>query len=367
MLRTPNQPKVADNIEASRNIVDQPGRRLVVRPPKYLRKTKFIEDMIPWLYLKCVSTNVFQVASQWLPGTNANQLTAPVITRLKTAAETDGGQSCRRSVAGKCCVYLSAGGSYCNARFTDNKERIRAEIRQRLPGLSGTTAKGRKDYTAVLDRHRKTDASRNEILLSPALRGRVRAPELATGNEPLVCRNSLKSVFPGTSIRKATVPKTPIHLNHVPRSLSRHSKPMLRIICEAPTKHTPGNTFAPCRETVAVRYEATVQSLRKNRDSGLASCNFPAEKSCHVHTEHATENAFATMRRRHQRIKGTGTTYTSVTGTVKPAQSASKNSKKLRGHHHMADQGRGTDLPTHSKNGNPTTKRSPLHRREIVA
>ena len=39
--------------------------------PKYLRKTKSMEELIPWLYLKGISTNDFQEALQSLLGTGA--------------------------------------------------------------------------------------------------------------------------------------------------------------------------------------------------------------------------------------------------------------------------------------------------------
>ena len=103
MLSAAIESEVADHIEARNGIVDEAGCRLVVRNgslpegqvttglgpvsvrqprvrdkrskdqrevftpgvlPKYLRKTKSIEDMIPWLYLKGISTNDFPEALQ---------------------------------------------------------------------------------------------------------------------------------------------------------------------------------------------------------------------------------------------------------------------------------------------------------------
>jgi len=103
MLSAAIESEVADYIEARKGIVDEAGCRLVVRNgslperqvttglgpvsvrqprvrdkrsrdqrevftpgvlPKYLRKTKSIEDMIPWLYLKGISTNDFPEALQ---------------------------------------------------------------------------------------------------------------------------------------------------------------------------------------------------------------------------------------------------------------------------------------------------------------
>ena len=51
--------------------------------PPYLRKTKAIEELIPWLYLKGVSTGDFSEALQALVGPSAVGLSANVVVRLK--------------------------------------------------------------------------------------------------------------------------------------------------------------------------------------------------------------------------------------------------------------------------------------------
>ena len=51
--------------------------------PPYLRRAKSIEDMLPWLYLKGVSTGDFSEALAALLGPDAPGLSATTITRLK--------------------------------------------------------------------------------------------------------------------------------------------------------------------------------------------------------------------------------------------------------------------------------------------
>jgi putative transposase len=51
--------------------------------PPYLRKTKSIEELIPWLYLKGVSTGDFSEALAALLGPDAKGLSATTVTRLK--------------------------------------------------------------------------------------------------------------------------------------------------------------------------------------------------------------------------------------------------------------------------------------------
>lgn len=51
--------------------------------PRYLRKAKSVEELLPWLYLKRVSTSNFTEALAALLGPNAKGLSATTITRLK--------------------------------------------------------------------------------------------------------------------------------------------------------------------------------------------------------------------------------------------------------------------------------------------
>jgi transposase-like protein len=51
--------------------------------PRYLRKTKSVEELLPWLYLKGVSTGDFQDAWAAPLGPDAKGLSSKTITRLK--------------------------------------------------------------------------------------------------------------------------------------------------------------------------------------------------------------------------------------------------------------------------------------------
>jgi hypothetical protein len=51
--------------------------------PRYLRRAKSVEELLPWLYLKGVSTGDFGEALAALLGPDAKGLSAKTITRLK--------------------------------------------------------------------------------------------------------------------------------------------------------------------------------------------------------------------------------------------------------------------------------------------
>jgi putative transposase len=51
--------------------------------PRYLRRTRSLEELLPWLYLKGLSTGDFSVALTALLGQDAPGLSAATISRLK--------------------------------------------------------------------------------------------------------------------------------------------------------------------------------------------------------------------------------------------------------------------------------------------
>ena len=75
--------------------------------PPYLRKTKSIEDLIPWLYLKGISTGDFPQALASLLGPDAAGLSATTVTRLKAHWEDEYGTGA--SVAWKASSTCTCG------------------------------------------------------------------------------------------------------------------------------------------------------------------------------------------------------------------------------------------------------------------
>ena len=76
--------------------------------PPYLRKSRSIEELIPWLYLKGVSTGDYAEASQPLLGTDAKGLSPNVIVRLKEKWGQEYEEWSRRDLSGEEFVYVWA-------------------------------------------------------------------------------------------------------------------------------------------------------------------------------------------------------------------------------------------------------------------
>jgi len=78
--------------------------------PPYLRKTKSLEELIPWLYLKGISTGDFSEALAALVGPQAKGLSASTVVRLKSIWEEEFQEWNQRSLEGKQYVYVWADG-----------------------------------------------------------------------------------------------------------------------------------------------------------------------------------------------------------------------------------------------------------------
>jgi len=85
--------------------------------PAYLRRTAAIEELIPWLYLKGVSTSDFGETLQALVGEKAKGLSANVVVRLKEQWADEYDAWMKRDLSEKQYVYVWADGIYAKVRI----------------------------------------------------------------------------------------------------------------------------------------------------------------------------------------------------------------------------------------------------------
>ena len=90
--------------------------------PPYLRRAKSVEDLLPWLYLKGISTGDFGEALAALLGPDAPGLSATTVIRLKTAWAEEYERWLRRDLSAKRYVYLWADGVYFSPRFEHDQQ-----------------------------------------------------------------------------------------------------------------------------------------------------------------------------------------------------------------------------------------------------
>jgi transposase-like protein len=318
-----SQPRVRDN-------ASDPQARVMFSPsvlPPYLRKSRAIEELIPWLYLKGISTGDFSDALQALVGPEATGLSANVIVRLKEQWFEEYEQWMKRDLSSTQYVYFWADGIHANVRLEDE-----ANQKQCLLVLMGATAEGHKELIAVVDGYRESKQSWCELLLDLKQRGLTIAPKLAVGDGALGFWAALREVYSETREQRCWVHKTANVLNKMPKSVQPKAKADLHEIWQAETREQANTAFDHFLEKYGPKYQAACECLRKDRDVLLTFYDFPAEHWRHLRTTNPIESTFATIRLRHRRTKGNGTRRASLTMMFKLAQSAQKRWRRLNGH-----------------------------------
>lgn len=304
--------------------------------PPYLRKTKSLEELIPWLYLKGVSTGDFSEALAALLGPAAVGLSATTITRLKGVWETEFQEWTKRSLEGRKYVYVWADGVHFNIRLEEDRQCILV--------LMGATEDGRKELIAVTDGYRESEQSWKALLLDVKSRGLVVDPKLATGDGALGFWKALPQVYPATREQRCWVHKTANVLDKLPKRLQPEAKEKIHAIWMAPTKADADQAFNLFVATYQAKYPKATECLSKDHDVLLSFYDFPAEHWRHLRTTNPIESTFATVRLRHRRTKGNGTRRACLTMVFKLMQSAQKRWRLLNGSELLPDVIQGTQF-----------------------
>jgi transposase-like protein len=302
--------------------------------PPYLRKTKSIEELIPWLYLKGVSTGDFSEALKALVGPECPGLSATTVTRLKTVWEEEFQEWSKRSLEGKQYVYIWADGVHFNIRLEEDRQCILV--------LMGATADGKKELIAVVDGFRESEQSWLGLLLDVKARGLVIDPKLAIGDGALGFWKAIRQVYPQTREQRCWVHKTANVLDSLPKRLQPEAKQKLHDIWMADTRDHANQAFDLFQRTYAAKYPKAIECLAKDRDVLLAFYDFPAEHWIHLRTTNPIESTFATVRLRTKRTKGSGSRIACLTMVYKLMQSAAKKWRLLNGTQMLIEVLRGT-------------------------
>jgi transposase-like protein len=320
------QPRVRDK---SHHVEERAVFTSAILPP-YLRKSRSVEELIPWLYLKGISTGEFPEALQSLLGEDAKGFSPNVVVRLKERWGQEYEEWSRRDLSGEEYVYVWADGIHVNVRLEDEGNQ-----KQCLLVLMGATAEGRKELIAVIDGVRESKQSWQELLLDLKQRGLTKPPKLAVGDGALGFWAALREVYPTTREQRCWVHKTANVLNKMPKALQAKAKSDLHQIWLAETRDAAIKAFDHFLEKYGAKYEAACSCLSKDRDALLAFYDFPAEHWGHLRTTNPIESTFSTIRLRHRRTKGSGSRRASLTMMFKLAQSASRRWRRLNGHHQL--------------------------------
>ena len=292
--------------------------------PPYLKKTRRVEAVIPWLYLKGISTNDFGEALTALFGESVGGLSPATIARLKEGWEREYAQWRTREWHGEEFVYLWADGIYVN---------VRGGERRCLLVVVGCDARGRKRFLALEAGFRESRESWKAVLLSLRDRG-VKAAKLAVGDGGLGLWSALAEVYPETRAQRCRVHKTANVLDRLPKRVQGEAKSMLR---GSDTRERAKEAFERFCATWEAKYPKAADCLSRDREELLAFYDFPAAHWQSLRTTNPIESTFATIRLRTVKTRNCLSEKTALSLVHQLAMSAEKRWRRLRGFRYLAD------------------------------
>jgi len=297
--------------------------------PPYLRRTKHVEELLPVLYLKGISTGDFREALQALLGRHVIGLSAETIVRLKQVWQREYETWRQRDLSTSRYVYWWVDGIYFNVRLDTD--------RQCLLVIIGARPDGTKELVAIDDGFRESADSWRSLLRDLKRRGLPQGPAVATGDGALGFWMALAEEFPQTRPQLCWVHKTANVLDKLPQSLQAKAKSMLHDIYLAPTRREAEDAWERFVTTFAEKYPKAVACLTAHRDELLTFYAVPAEHWPSLRSTNVIESTFATVRLRTKRTKGCGSRLATLTMVFKLVESAAKRWHRLRGSHQLSE------------------------------
>lgn len=292
--------------------------------PRYLRRTRSLEELLPWLYLKGLSTGDFSSALTALLGKDAPGLSANTISRLKEVWKSEYEQWSKRSLSGKQYVYIWADGIYFGVRLED--------ARQCILVIIGADSDGKKELLGIADGYRESEESWKELLLDLKQRGLSIDPKLATGDGGLGFWKALPQVFGSTRAQRCWKHKTANVLNKLPQALQAKAKANLNQISLAESRAAAEQAFDHFLLSYEAKYPKATECLAKDRDELLTFFDFPAEHWQHIRTTNPIESTFSTVRLRTTKTRGCVSRAGMLAMVFKLTKTAEQNWRLLKGH-----------------------------------
>jgi putative transposase len=292
--------------------------------PRYLRRTRSLEELLPWLYLKGLSTGDFSSALTALLGKDAPGLSANTISRLKEIWKSEYEQWSKRSLSGKQYVYIWADGIYFGVRLED--------ARQCILVIIGANSEGKKELLGIADGYRESEESWKELLLDLKQRGLSIDPKLATGDGGLGFWKALPQIFGSTRAQRCWKHKTANVLNKLPQALQAKAKANLNQISMAENRAAAEQAFDRFLLSYEAKYSKATECLAKDRDELLTFFDFPAEHWQHIRTTNPIESTFSTVRLRTTKTRGCVSRAGMLAMVFKLTKTAEQNWRLLKGH-----------------------------------
>jgi len=295
--------------------------------PPYMRRSPRLEEALPILYLRGLSSGDFSEALSVLLGPEAGGLSPAAIQRLLASWQAEYAVWRKRTLQGKDYVYLWADGVYFHVRLEE--DRLACLV------LIGVLADGSKEVIAIEDGYRESKESWANLLRDLKRRG-MPAPLLAVGDGALGFWAALREVYPETREQRCWVHKIANVLDKLPKRLQSRAKMLLHEIMRSPTRASAQEEMTRFVQEFEARYPKATACLLEEPEHLLAFYDFPAEHWGHLRTTNPIESAFSTVKARTRKTKGAGSRRAGLALAFKLILAAEKRWRKVNAPHLVA-------------------------------
>jgi transposase-like protein len=306
----------------------RPGERFSSRIlPPYMRRSPRIDEALPVLYLKGLSSGDFREALAALLGAAAAGFSASTITRLLQSWQEEYRAWRKRSLAGTDYVYIWADGLHFQVRLEE--DRLACLI------IMGVREDGRKEIIAIEDGYRESTESWASVLRDLRERG-MPAPVLAVADGALGFWGALRALYPETQEQRCWVHKLRNVLDKLPKRLQARAKDLLREAMQAPDRASAEEAIARFAREYEAAYPKAASCLTEGQEHLLTFFAFPAQHWQHLRTTNPIESPFATVKARTRKTKGAGSRHAALALAYKLALSAESHMRKISAPHLVA-------------------------------
>ncbi|HWT23850.1 MAG TPA: IS256 family transposase [Solirubrobacteraceae bacterium] len=297
--------------------------------PAYARRSPKVNDVLPVLYLRGLSTGDFRPALEQLLGEDAAGLSPSTISRLCKDWEVEHERFRTRSLRFHRYAYLFVDGVHVSVRLGEDD-------RLCLLVVIGVREDGVKELLAVEDGYRESTESWGAVLRDLTARG-LNEPRLVIGDGALGTWAALRDVFPAARKQTCWVHQIARVLDALPKRLQPRAKSMLHEIIEAPSRADARAALERFRGEFDAKYPKAVAKLDRDWAALTAFYDFPAEHWRHLRTSNAIESSFATVKLRTRVTKGAGSKKAALAMAYKLLDAAQERWRRLNGHELVAD------------------------------
>jgi transposase-like protein len=305
--------------------------------PPYMRRSPRLNDALPLLYLRGLSTGDFEEAIPALLGAEAAGFSASTITRLLRVWQQEYEGWRKRPLTGKEYVYVWADGVYFGVRLGEDKQ-LACLV------LVGVLPDGTKEVIALEDGYRESIDSWLSLLRDLKRRG-MSAPRLAIGDGALGFWAALRQVYSETKEQRCWVHKIANILDKLPKRVQPRAKDMLHEIMYAPDRQSAREDIERFSQEFQAKYPKAVECLLKDQDQLLTFFDFPAEHWIHLRTTNPIESTFSTVKARTKRTKGAGSRKAGLAMAFKLLLGAERRWRKINAPHLVALVQAGVSFP----------------------